>query len=61
MIKSIYLSLDIQRQIKKLARKEKISLNRWVLDAVAKKMKREEGLDIDISDRRFKGPLYREK
>jgi hypothetical protein len=59
--KSFYVTPRTLAQLKRLAKTKKLSLNRWVLKAVAEKIKRDDSIDIDTADRRKKGEMYRVK
>jgi hypothetical protein len=55
---SMYIPPKIYEELKKL---QQISKNHFILQAVAEKFKRDFNIELDTTDRRRKGKLYRSK
>jgi mRNA-degrading endonuclease RelE of RelBE toxin-antitoxin system len=58
---SVYIPPRVLKELKKLKKTENVSTNNWILQAIVEKINRDIGIDIDLTDRRKKGKLYRMK
>jgi hypothetical protein len=57
---SLSIPLSFSKELQKL-KDIGIKKNHWILQAVAEKFKRDFNIDLDATDRRRKGKLYRSK
>jgi hypothetical protein len=55
---SVYIPPRIANELKKL-KQIGVSTNNWILQAIVDKMRKDFKIDIDLTDRRRKGKLYR--